>query len=190
MSITLHAAGLTDLLAIAALMNAAYRGPGSERNWCVESGYITGQRTNELLLREELGGGTRFLLARDEVAGTLQGCVSLQAISPEAWYLGSLTVDPSLQAAGFGRRLLHAAEDYALGRGARKMEITVVHVRYSLIAWYERRGYALTGERRPFPYGDHRFGTPLRNDLEFVVLAKTLPAEGTIAACTSPGTTG
>ncbi len=32
----------------------------------------------------------------------------------------------------------------------------------------------MTGETIPFPYGDNRFGTPLRDDLAFVVLEKTL----------------
>ncbi len=38
--------------------------------------------------------------------------------------------------------------------------MTVVNVREALIAWYERRGYQRTGETRPFPYGDNRYGTP------------------------------
>src|ERR1700709_1356096 len=121
MAISLQLAELADLGAIAVLMNAAFRGTPSERSWSVESGYITGQRTNELLLREELAGGARLLLARGEVTPAFQGCVSLRALTPEAWYLGSLTVDPSLQNAGFGRKLLQAAEDYAVQHGARKI---------------------------------------------------------------------
>ena len=50
--------------------------------------------------------------------------------------------------------------------------MTVVNVRDTLIAWYQRRGYALTGETKPFPYDDKRFGTPLRDDLYFVMLEK------------------
>ena len=52
--------------------------------------------------------------------------------------------------------------------------MTVITQRAELIAWYERRGYALTGERRPFPAHDPRFGKPRRDDLEFVVLGKPL----------------
>ena len=52
--------------------------------------------------------------------------------------------------------------------------MTVVNVRDILIEWYERRGYALTGETRSFPYGDERFGKPLRDDLHFVVLQKDI----------------
>ena len=50
----------------------------------------------------------------------------------------------------------------------------VVNLREPLIAWYVRRGYHPTGETEPFPYGDDRFGTPLRGDLAFVVLEKRL----------------
>ena len=52
--------------------------------------------------------------------------------------------------------------------------MTVINVRDTLIAWYERRGYARTGEVRPFPYGDHRFGRATRDDLSFVVLERAL----------------
>ena len=52
--------------------------------------------------------------------------------------------------------------------------MSVINVREALIAWYLRRGYHKTGETRPFPYGDDRFGTPLRDDLGFVVLEKNL----------------
>jgi hypothetical protein len=50
----------------------------------------------------------------------------------------------------------------------------VLNVRDALIAWYLRRGYEFTGETEPYPYGDNRFGRPLRDDLEFVILEKQL----------------
>jgi len=84
-------------------------------------------------------------------------------------YLGLLTVEPSLQASGLGRRLLAAAETEAVARfAARRMEMTVIHRRAELIAWYERRGYRPTGETRPFPVD------PPRPELDFVVLEKGL----------------
>ena len=52
--------------------------------------------------------------------------------------------------------------------------MTVVNVRDTLIAWYERRGYARTGATEPFPYEDARFGVPRRGDLAFVELARPL----------------
>ena len=50
----------------------------------------------------------------------------------------------------------------------------VVNVRDALIAWSLRRGYAKTGDTEPFPYGDDRFGAPVRDDLSFLVLAEDL----------------
>jgi ribosomal protein S18 acetylase RimI-like enzyme len=174
MNISLQLAEEADLPVIVALMNAAFRGAPTERTWSVEAGIITGNRTDELLLREEIAGGAQYLLAREDDTPALQGCVSLCGLSAERWHLGALTVDPALQNGGFGRKLLESSEEYAIARGARTMEITVVNVRTALISWYERRGYRLTGETRPFPYGDNRYGTPTRDDLEFVVLEKNL----------------
>ena len=176
MSIHLEPATPADLPAIVALMNAAFRGAEGKQSWCTEADFIVGARTNESLLSEEIAHGAFFLIVKDDTTSLLQGCVSLRPLSAEKWYLGSLAVRLALQSAGFGRNLLDAAEGYAATRGARTIEITVVNVRDTLIAWYERRGYRRTGETRPFPYGDDRFGTPTRDDLEFVVLEKNLPA--------------
>jgi ribosomal protein S18 acetylase RimI-like enzyme len=70
--------------------------------------------------------------------------------------------------------LLAAAERFAQERGAHRIRMSVVNVRTTLIAWYERRGYILTGETQPFPYGDERYGRPLRGDLHFVLLEKNI----------------
>ena len=73
-----------------------------------------------------------------------------------------------------GRALLAKAEDYLRAQGASRVRMTVISLRSTLIAWYERRGYRRTGESKPFPYGDERVGVPLRDDLHFVVLDKAL----------------
>lgn len=171
MTIPLHPATELDHPAIIALMNAAFRGT---EGWSIEGDIVKGQRTNASLLSEEIANGASYFFATNSDTEALDGCVSLQPSTPEKWYLGALTVNPALQNAGFGRKLLDAAENYAATRGARIIEITVVNVRESLIAWYERRGYQRTGATRPFPYGDMRYGTPTRNDLEFIVLEKHL----------------
>jgi hypothetical protein len=56
--------------------------------------------------------------------------------------------------------------------GGKRIRMHVVNVRDALITRYLRRGYRKTGE--PFPYGDDRFGAPLRDDLSFLVLEKDL----------------
>ena len=89
-------------------------------------------------------------------------------------------VSPGQQGRGVGHRMLDAAEDLARTEwGAGTLQMSVIEQRVELIAWYRRRGYEPTGERRPFPYGDERFGRPRRSDLCFVVLAKRLVADGT-----------
>ena len=164
-----------DLAELAALMNRAYRG-AREAAWNNETAYLSGDRTSEALLREEVAGSPSARLLKwiegDDPAP--RGCVWLEPLDAGTWYLGSLCVDPDRQQSGQGRTLLAAAEAWARGRGAARVRMSVVNVRYTLIAWYVRRGYRPTGENAPFTYGDDRFGTPLRDDLAFVVLEKDL----------------
>jgi ribosomal protein S18 acetylase RimI-like enzyme len=172
----LHRAIEADYPEIIALVNLAFRGSGPSASWNIEAGIIEGQRLNESLLREDLAAKpAAFLLThRDETNGALLGTVWLEPAKDSVWSLGLLTVRPDLQNKQQGRALLQAAETFAKDRGARRIRMTVVHVREALIAWYQRRGYTLTAETKPFPYGDERVGKPLRDDLHFVVLEKDL----------------
>jgi len=166
----------SDLEAIAALVNSAFRGDSSRVGWTTEADMVGGQRTDAGILRADLASrpGAVLLAMRDEPDGALLGCVWLEPKSPEVWYLGMFTIRPDMQARQLGRTLLKEAEAFAAARGARRMRMTVITVRGELIAWYERRGYARTGELLPFPYADERFGLPLRDDLEFAALEKEL----------------
>jgi ribosomal protein S18 acetylase RimI-like enzyme len=131
MSLVLRPAADADLPAIVSLMNAAFRGDDTALpGWSTEAGYIKGVRTTVSLLREEIVHGAQYLLTEGQ--GKLKGCVSLHPVSADRWYLGALTVSPTLQNAGFGRELLAASEDYAVQRGARTIEMTVVNVRDAL----------------------------------------------------------
>ena len=134
------------------LINRAFRGTGPEASWNIEAGVIAGQRINESLLREDLAAKPdgQFLIHRDPEDGVLLGTVWLVPDKYGAWYLGLLTVKPDMQNQHLGRTLLEASEDFARERGARRIRMTVVQVRETLIAWYLRRGYALTGETKPF----------------------------------------
>jgi GNAT superfamily N-acetyltransferase len=157
------------------LVNLAFRGTGPTASWNIEH-FIEGQRLNDSLLREDLAAKpeAHLLTYRDAPDGPLLGTVLLDPKKDGVWYLGLLSVRPDLQKRKLGSALLAAAEDYAKQRGARRIQMTVVNVRDTLIAWYERRRYTLTSETRPFPYGDDRFGRPLRDDLYFVVLQKDI----------------
>ena len=165
-----------ELAAIAALVNAAYRGELATQGWTSESYLLGGQRTDEASLRADLAAnpGATILTLRDAEDAQPHASVWVEPAEDETWYVGMVTVSPLRQAGGLGRTLLEAAEAHARARGGKAMKMTVISVRDTLIAWYERRGYALTGETQPFPYGDERFGVPQRDDLQFVVMAKAL----------------
>jgi ribosomal protein S18 acetylase RimI-like enzyme len=172
----LYPAADSDLPAVAALVNSAYRGETSRQGWTTESDYLDGQRTDVDSLRRDLASqpGARILTLRDTPGGDLLGSVWLEPAGDGAWYVGMLTVRPDLQDRQLGRGLITAVETLAREAGVTRLRMTVINIRDTLIAWYERRGFALTGETLPFPYDDQRFGIPLRDDLAFVVLEKTL----------------
>jgi GNAT superfamily N-acetyltransferase len=177
MSLRLTPVVPADLPAIVDLVNAGFRGTGEDSGWNSEAGFIDGDRMDLTALQEQLSAQPQGVLLVHRAIEThaVQACVWLRPQAATAWYLGLLTVDPRLQNAGLGRQLLAAAEQWAAReRGAKVIRLKVVNVRETLIAWYQRRGYRLTGETDSFPYGDNRFGTPLRDDLSFVVLEKSL----------------
>ena len=180
----------TEADALSALVNSAYRGESSKAGWTTEADLLGGQRTDPEGLAAILRSHTKsnhdasgtdgsanaqVILVHTDAEG-LACCVHLQRLPDQRAYLGMLTVRPVGQARGLGRALLAAGEQWATREwGTREMQMTVIAQRAELIAWYERRGYARTGETRPFPYDDERFGRPKRDDLYFAVLAKALP---------------
>ena len=162
-----------DIARLHRLIESAYRGDAARRGWTHEADLLDGQRTDATELSALVANPARVLLMAEQ-KGELVGCVQVTDLGDDLAYLGMLTVDPERQAGGLGRELLEAGEAWARDRfGARAMEMTVIARRRELIAWYERRGYALTGETRPFPMDDPRFGLP-REPLFFVVLRKRL----------------
>lgn len=164
-----------DLPALHALVERAYRGDSARRGWTHEADLLDGQRTDLDALADMIAAPDASILVAD-AAGRIIGCVEIADKGGGTCYLGMLSVDPSSQASGLGKRLIAAAESTAIARGARRMEMTVIVQRPELIAYYERRGYARTGEHRPFPHDDPRFGLPRTRTLKFVVLARALPA--------------
>jgi ribosomal protein S18 acetylase RimI-like enzyme len=164
-----------DYAEIIDLANLAYRGrEGAVPSWNIERGIVGGQRLNDSLLREELAAKPdgALLVYREDDDDPLSGTAWLNPESDGVWSMGLLTVRPELQNQQLGRKLLAGAEAYASECGAKRMRIGVLHVRDSLIAWYERRGYRATGETEPYPSDDPRFGTPLRDNLHFLIMEK------------------
>ena len=172
-SLHFRAATAEDIPAVVALVESAYRGEASRAGWTTEADLLDGRRTGP----DDVGAviarpHSRLLLA--ERGGALVACAHV-AVEDGAGYFGMFSVAPGLQGGGIGNALLAEAERVARADfGMDRMCMTVIDVREELIAWYERRGYRRTGIKKPFPYGDPRFGLPRRDDLRFEVLEKAL----------------
>ncbi|WP_039820141.1 GNAT family N-acetyltransferase [Nocardiopsis halophila] len=171
----LRRAGAADVGALVALVNSAYRGDEARKGWTTEADLLEGQRVDAEGVAELVASpGVLLLLAQDAGGGPV-ACCELRGEQGGDAYFGMFSVSPTAQGRGLGAAILAEAERIAVEHwGARRMTMMVIRQREALISWYERRGYGLTGERAPFPYGDERFGVPLREDLEFVELAKEL----------------
>lgn len=168
-----RAATPADIPALVPLVTSAYRGESSRQGWTTEADILEGNRiAPEVLLGDIERPRSRVLVAERNDA--MLACAH---VCDEAGvgYFGMFAVRPDLQNAGIGRRVLAEAERIARDDWSLPlMRMTVIDLREELIAWYERRGYRRTGIKKPFPATDARFGLPLRHDLRFEVLEKTL----------------
>ncbi|NOT86850.1 MAG: GNAT family N-acetyltransferase [Lysobacter sp.] len=174
-----------DIPALIELVTSAYRGDASRQGWTTEADLLDGQRIDADMLRTDLDTpGSIVLLAidsRDDDRPRLVACANIAAQTgsdaiPTA-YFGMFSVSPDVQGGGVGRIVLAEAERMAHETlGCSRMRMTVIDAREELIAYYERRGYLRTGIKKPFPYGDPRYGLPKRDDLRFEVLEKMLEA--------------
>ena len=194
MSLTIRPATAADLAALHPLIERAYRGAPARLGWTHEADLLRGPRTSVAALAALVGDPAQTMLVAieradagegasaggsetggnrdsesDNASGTIVACVQVSDLGGVA-YLGQLAVEPARQASGLGRSMIAAAEAYARGLGATRVEMTVIADRTELISYYQRRGYILTGEKRPFPYEASIAGAVLH----MVVLARTL----------------
>ncbi|CAD1794091.1 ribosomal protein S18 acetylase RimI-like enzyme [Xanthomonas arboricola] len=170
---TFRTATVDDIDALVSLVTSAYRGDVSRVGWTTEADFLDGARIDPAVLREDLLRD-RSLVLLVEQDRRLLACAHI-ADDQGAGYFGMFAVDPALQGSGLGKTLLAEAERIAHSEWQLPvMRMTVIDIRAELIAFYERRGYRRTGITKPFPYGDARFGVPLRQDLRFEVLEKPL----------------
>jgi len=151
----LRIAGTADAEAITRLINAAFE---------VERFFIDHDRIAVEEVRTRLGTGT-FILAEEN--GVLNGCVYVEPGAERA-YLGLLSVGPSLQRSGVGKRLVKAGEEFCRAAGCRFMDLRIVNVRTELPPFYEKLGYQPNGTE-PFP----EEAQP-RIPCHFVVMSKPL----------------
>ena len=162
----------SDIPAIIDLLNSAYRGERSKQGWTTEADLISGDiRTDEATLQKVMQQAGSVLLKYTNDAGEIIACVNLQQHGHKI-YLGMFSVSPQLQGGGIGKKMLQAAEEYAIHLKCIAIYMSVISVRTELINWYKRHGYSDTGERKPFTE-DGISGKHLRQ-LEFMMLEKSV----------------
>lgn len=167
-------ASLSDAEAIQKLVNSAYRGDSSRQGWTTEADLLAGQRTDRRAIEEIINQSNSVILLA-EMDSEIIGSVQLEKKDDRICYFGMFTVKPQIQGQGLGKKLMQEAENFAHQYWkSEMMEMTVITLRTELMNWYLKHGYQRTNETKPFPYGDERFGLPLRPDLEMTVLRKSL----------------
>lgn len=172
-SLTFRRAELADVGAVVALVESTYRGQGSRVGWTTEADLLDGPRTDAEDVRSCIdAAGSCMVLGVD--GDVIVACANVR-VDGDAGYFGMFSVVPSVQRAGVGKLVLAEAERIVRDEWKLPvMRMTVIDVREELIAYYERRGYRRTGIKKPFPYGEERFGIPRRSDLRFEVLERRL----------------
>ncbi len=164
-----------DAEAIADVVNRAYRPEPRSAGWTHESALVSGLRTSPTRVLELFRPDSVVLVMRQ--AERIVACVHVECVGVVCW-IGMLATLPDLQAAGIGKRMLAAAEDWACRTHApQALQMSVLSNRPELLSFYQRRGYALTGAVDGYPT-EAGVGAPLRNDLQVLELRKNvgLPA--------------
>jgi len=111
------------------------------RAFLVEKFFIDEDRVNLEQVRHCFETG-QFVVAEDEAG--LAGCVYLEPRGSRA-YFGMLSVDPSRQKTGLGRRLVCALEDHCRRLGIAFLDLHIVNIRTELPPFYEKLGYSAIG---------------------------------------------
>lgn len=162
----------SDINAVKKLLNSAYRGESSKQGWTTEADLISGNtRTDEATLQKIMQQPGSIFLKYTNEEGEIIACVNLQQHDNKI-YLGMFSVSPRLQGGGIGKKILQAAEEYAIHLKCTSIYMSVISVRTELINWYKRYGYVDTGERKPFTE-DGISGRHLKK-LEFMILEKLI----------------
>jgi len=177
MNFEIRTARPEDQEAIVRLVNSAYRGDHSRKGWTYEADLIEGDRIDSTAIAKIISSAgdqceqgdqckqgdqqargkqnqkseqaEQIELAVTE-SGTIIGCVHLKREPDQTLFFGMLTVEPTLQASGLGKRLMTHIETIAIRERLRRIRLTVITVRKELISYYERRGFVFTGKTEPF----------------------------------------
>ena len=185
-SVFLRQATLDDIDSLEQLLNCCYR---ETAGWTNEADLIGGIRTTSAELAAVINDPNHYYFVypktttgdRDaEETGEILGCIAVDmktdADSNKKAYIGMFAVHPVLQGKGVGNIILQAAETFAdrhLQSQPSRLTMSILSHRPELLAYYERRGYKLNGNKMPFP-NDGNNGEPKRQDLELLELEKII----------------
>ena len=197
-SIFLRQAEIEDIEALEQLLNRCYR---QTAGWTNEADLVGGIRITQDELARIIENSKHYLFVypktttgeRDgEETGELLGCIAVdikidanEGNCHKKAYIGMFAVHPELQGQGVGNVILDAAETFAqrhLQSEGQETDKNIVRLTLSilshlseLLAYYQRRGYELNGNKMPFP-NDGNNGEPKRQDLELLELEKIISA--------------
>ena len=166
-SLRLEKAGHSEIQAICDLVNLTYRGP---IGWTTEVAIIQGNRTNPQEIETALyKPNASFLVMRQQ--DQVVACIYIAKEDAGA-FVGFFSVHPDWQKKGLGKYLLAQAELHARDAlGINKLLMFVISQRTELIAFYQRRGYRLTGQTGICP---HYLGKAIVIGLTIDYLEKTI----------------
>ena len=185
-----------DIEALEQLLNRCYR---QAEGWTHEAALVGGIRTTQDELLHIIDDPAHYLFVypktdtgqRDGTeTGELLGCIAVDiqrsddtgtTSSHRKAYIGMFAVHPALQGRGVGHQILQAAETFATRHLAGQhqpahLTMSILSQRPELLAYYERRGYQLTGERIPFPE-DGNNGQPKQQGLQLLTLEKRVTSD-------------
>ncbi|KJV34422.1 hypothetical protein VI06_00980 [Aquitalea magnusonii] len=170
MSFELRIGGEADAQEIATLVNRAYRPSPQEGGWTHEANLIAGERINLSQVLSLFHEQSTVLLLCHGVE--IVACVHVQGGQSGA-YIGMLATNPGMQAQGLGKQMLLHAEAYATEHlKASVFRMSVLSSRPELLAFYQRRGYVLTGEVAEYPLSAG-VGLPIVEGIHLLSLEKT-----------------
>jgi GNAT superfamily N-acetyltransferase len=156
---------------IATLVNRAYRPASGAGGWTHEAEFIEGSRTSKQQVLTSINNGVVILTLRK--SSSIVACVQVAATGSVA-SIAMLATEPALQGMGCATVMLQKAESYASGvASVTCFRIDVIEGRTELVAFYERRGYKLTGNAYYFPQTGE-FGIPLVERMRVLEMTKEI----------------
>lgn len=179
-----------DISALKQLLDRCYR---QSEGWTNEADLVAGIRITDSELTSVIADPKHYLFvypktdtgSRDgQETGELLGCIGVDMknnADTSYAYIGMFAVHPKRQGGGVGNQILQAAETFAERHlqsqdQPSRLIMSILSHRPELLAYYERRGYKLTGVTMPFPE-DGNNGQPKRQDLQLLELEKLVTSE-------------